>query len=134
MDREIRAGRHEMYSSPVIHPTTQQSHYNISTNFFICFTTHINIHNIQKHITYNLKLTIGIYIKSNSSNIIHNVLIARFNTLVYATSNVYPPSFNNLPPSAASPNPLVFNEASAHPVKMFKSFHSDSPCRTRTSL
>ena len=31
-------------------------------------------------------------------------------------------------------SPFSFNEASAHPVKMFKSFHVDSPCRTSTSL
>ena len=74
------------------------------------------------------------YIKSNSSNTIQSVLIARFNTLVYATSNVYPPSFNNLPPCDASTNPFSFKDASAHPVKMFRSFHVDSPCRTRTSL
>ena len=76
----------------------------------------------------------GMYIKSNSSNTIQSVLIARFNTLVYATSNAYPPSFNNLPPCDASTNPFSFKDASAHPVKMFRSFHVDSPCRTRTSL
>jgi hypothetical protein len=40
----------------------------------------------------------GMYIKSNSSKTIHNVLIARFRTLVYATSNSYPPSLSNFPP------------------------------------
>jgi hypothetical protein len=76
----------------------------------------------------------GMYIKSNSSKTIHNVLIARLRTLVYATSNTYPPSFNNFPPCAASANPFSFNDASAHPVKMLRSFHVDSPCRTSTSL
>jgi hypothetical protein len=84
--------------------------------------------------TTHTTLTMGMYIKSNSSNTIQSVLIARFNTLVYATSNVYPPSFNNLPPWDASCRPFSFNDASAQPVNMFKSFHVDSPCRTRTSL
>ena len=72
-------------------------------------------------------LTMGRYIKSNSSKIIHKVLMALFNTEVYATSNVKPASFKYCPPWAASFNPFSFKEASAHPVKMFMSFHSDSP-------
>ncbi len=76
----------------------------------------------------------GMYIKSNSSKTIHSVLIARFRTLVYATSNSYPPSLSNLPPWLASDNPLSLRLASAQPVKMLRSFHVDSPCRTSTSL
>ena len=76
----------------------------------------------------------GMYIKSNSSRTIHNVLIARFRTLVYATSNSYPPSLSSLPPWLASDNPLSLRPASAQPVKMLRSFHVDSPCRTSTSL
>ncbi len=76
----------------------------------------------------------GMYIKSNSSSTIHSVLIARFSTLVYATSNSYPPSLSSFPPWLASASPFSLRLASAQPVKMLRSFHVDSPCRTSTSL
>jgi hypothetical protein len=49
-------------------------------------------------------------------------------------SNLYPCSFNTLPPAIASSTPLSDNGTSVQPVNKFNLFHSLSPWRTKTSL
>ena len=74
------------------------------------------------------------YIKSFSSRIIHNVLIARLSVEVYATSNENPSVFKSWAPLFASFRPASLNGQSYHPVNLFSSFHVLSPCRTNTTV
>ena len=62
------------------------------------------------------------------------VLIARFNTEVYAWSNSIPASLINLPASIACCVPFSDKSTSAQPVKRLALFHSDSPWRAKPIL
>merc|ERR1712190_396128 len=60
--------------------------------------------------------------------------MARFSMEVYATSIFRPSSLMRVPAFFASPTPFSDKFTSTHPVNLFATFHSDSPCREKTSF
>src|SRR5208337_1493187 len=72
--------------------------------------------------------------RSISSNEIHSVRIARFNTEVKAMSKVYPCSLSRRPASLASCLPLSDRSTSVQPVNRFSLFQTLSLWRSRTTL
>ena len=63
-----------------------------------------------------------------------SVCWARFNSLVYATSNANPSFQIHVAPAAASFFPNIVKGTSAQPVNKFLAFHSDWPCLTKQTL
>ena len=59
--------------------------------------------------------------------------MARFNTDVYATSNVKPSCFSSRPAARASSMPFSLRSTSVHPVNRFSLFHALSPCLSNTT-
>src|SRR5208337_1812231 len=72
--------------------------------------------------------------RSISSNTIHSVRIARFNSEVKAMSKLYPCFLSRRPASLASSFPFSDRSTSVQPVNRFSLFQTLSPWRSRTIL